>query len=499
MSCASVNISSGNLASVALPFVSIEQDTLSYVPWSHNAHDDPYGLSSCAQSNIKIRKPTDSTDCDGETDLQGLVSNILDEADSQDSFYSEGNLPTCNPVWSPKTLREELLQYFQSEAKTQSNPTFPPNYVSREALSKAQGPSVDKDVEDFCQQSSGLSINQWLFNLPNGDRDSYTLRPQKLPPGLPVPNTGNTYVSQIQQSKYNSTSASKDRGNSQPMNNFPDLSDVFKSEINNQCFHPYYEDHYIQSTAKPTSNEPYVPQDINQLVSSLQSFMAGEHDSLFRGDFPNVHRQTTGMHHEDSTLDQWKNTSLAMQTQKQLVGEFGAAQMERNGGVRKQTFNCDAFQDPPGFSPQNGEYFQQPKPFSASLNLPNQYQSKMAMQRENTSLPINVSMNQFSQHHVQQGQMQSKIKPQIQKEKKRMHMPGFLGEGFSTRPVANTNMRGGHKKQAFSQNLYFDHMQPQRYDGENSMVSTGNTQQLMQLMYPVNDPRRHSSMPISFI
>lgn len=35
------------------------------------------------------RKNTDHTDCDGETDLQGLVSNILDEADSHDS-YSEG-------------------------------------------------------------------------------------------------------------------------------------------------------------------------------------------------------------------------------------------------------------------------------------------------------------------------------------------------------------------------------------------------------------------------
>lgn len=39
---------------------------------------------------VLCRKPTDSTDCEGETDLQGLVSNILDETDSQDSYYSEG-------------------------------------------------------------------------------------------------------------------------------------------------------------------------------------------------------------------------------------------------------------------------------------------------------------------------------------------------------------------------------------------------------------------------
>ncbi|KAF1379753.1 hypothetical protein PFLUV_G00179310 [Perca fluviatilis] len=500
---------SGNnvaLPSMATPSVSLqEQNTASYMPWSHNAHDDPYGLINCAQNSIKSRKPTDNTSCDGETDLQGLVSNILDEADSQDSYYSEGTLPTCNPVWSPKTLREELLQYFQSEAKTQHNPTFPPNYVSREALSKAQGQSVDKDVEELYQQSNGLSTNQqWLFNLPNGDRDSHTLRPQKLPPGLPIPNTGHTYLSQVQQSKYDKMPA--ERGNNQPMNNFPDPSNGFRpqSEMNSPCFHPYYEDQYIQSSAKPTSNEQYGPQDINQLVSSFQSFMAGEHDSLCHGDFPNNHRPTVGTHHEDSMAEQWKITSPAMstqstpaiQTQKQLVGEFGTVQMQRNGGVRKQTFKRDAFQDLSGFSPQNTEYFQPPKPFSASLNRPNQYQSNLIMHRENTSLPINVGMNQYSKHHIQQGLIQSKLKPQMQREKKRMHMSGFLGEVFSTRPLTNSNMRGGDKKQ----NPYIDHvgsMQSQRFDGENSMVSVGNTQHLTPLMYPVNDPRRYSSVPIN--
>ncbi|XP_039979536.1 meiosis-specific coiled-coil domain-containing protein MEIOC isoform X2 [Xiphias gladius] len=484
-----------------------EQDTVSYVPWSHNAHDDPSELISCAQSSIKSRKPTDNTDYDGETDLQGLVSNILDEADSQDSYYSEGSLPTCNPVWSPKTLREGLLQYFQSETKMQHNPSFPPNYVSSEALGKAQGHSMDKEFEEFCQQSSGFATNQqWLFNLPNGDRDSYTLRPQKLPPGLPLPNIGNMYLSQIQQSKFDNTSADKDREDGQPVNNFPELSDVFRpqSEMSSPCFDPYYEDHHIQSSAKPISNEQYVPQDINQLVSSFQLFMAGEHDSFCHRDFPNMHKQTFGMLHEDSMVSQWKITSPAvstqstpaMQTQNKLGGEFGIGQRERNGGMRKPPFKRDAFQDLPGFSSQNTEYFQQPEPFSASIHLPNQYQNTMTMHREN----INVSINQYSKHHIQQGQIQNKIKPQVQKEKKVVHMSGLMGEGFSTRPVTNTHMREGDKKQVFSQNPYFDlqgGMHSQRFDGEHSIVSAGNTQQCMPLMYPVSDLRGHSSVPIS--
>ncbi|KAE8283408.1 Meiosis-specific coiled-coil domain-containing protein MEIOC [Larimichthys crocea] len=491
---AGVNVGGGggNNDGAALPFsipgVSLqEQDTSSYVPWSYNTDDDPYGLISCAQSSTKSRKPTEHIDCDGETDLQGLVSNILDEADSQESYYSEGCLPTSNPVWSPKTLRDELLQYFQSEAKMQYSPL---NYASRESVSKAQGQSLDKE---FSQHSNGLATSQpWLFNLPNGDRDSYTPRPQKLPPGLPVSNVGNACLSQIQQ---NTMSADKDRGNSQ--NHFPDLSDVFLPQSENNSFHPYFEDHYIQNSAKTTSSEQYMPQDINHLVSSFQSFMAGEHDGLCRGDFPNMHRQT-GMRHEESMAEQWKITGPAMQTQKQLVGEFGTAQMERNGDARNQTFKCNAFQDVPAFSPQN---FQQPnQPFPGSFNLPNQYQNKTTFHRENSSLPINMSMNQYSKNHIQQGKIQNRIRPQMQKEKKRMHTSGFPGEGFSTRPLTNSNMRGGDRKQVISQNMYFDHlgsMHSPRFGAENSRVSAGNTQQLLPIMYPVNDPRRHSSMPMN--
>ncbi|XP_076607598.1 uncharacterized protein moto [Chaetodon auriga] len=494
--------------SFSIPSVSVqEQDTAPYIAWSHNAHDDPYGLIKSAQ-RTKSRKPTDNTDCDGEADLQGLVSNILDEADSQDSYCNEGSLPTCNPIWSPKTLREELLQYFQSEVKTQNNPTFPLNYASCEALSKAQGQSVDKDVQDFCQQSNGLATSQqWLFNLPNADRDSSTLRPQKPPPGLAMPNMENTCLSQMQQSKYDNAEAERERRNSQTLNKFSDLSDVFRpqSEINNPCFHPYYEDQCFQSCTKPISNDQHLPQDINQLVNSFQSFMAGEHDSLCCGDFPDMHRQTVGMQHEDSMVEQWKITSPemstqgtpAVQTQKQGVGEFGRVQMQRNGGLRNQTFKYDAFQDLHDFSPHNTERSQQPNPFSGSFNLSNQYQNKMTMHRGATSFPINMNMNQYSKHHIQQRQIQSRMKPQMLKEKKRTHMAGCLGEGFSTRSQSNANMRAGDRRPAHSHYPYFFRLQSQRFDGESSMASAGNTQQFMPLVYPVNDPRGHSSVPIN--
>lgn len=54
---ASVNVAGGNrVFPFSTPNVSLqEQDTASNMPWSHNAHDDPYGLVNCAQSSSKSR------------------------------------------------------------------------------------------------------------------------------------------------------------------------------------------------------------------------------------------------------------------------------------------------------------------------------------------------------------------------------------------------------------------------------------------------------------
>lgn len=410
--------------------------------------------------------------------------HILKEILNYSSFRS---LPTCNPFWSPKTLRDELLQYFQLDVKT----TFPQNYVSYEAFSRTQGQSMDKDTKDSCQETNDHAIDQqWLFNLPKEDSDSYTHLPQKLPPGLPLPNIGSTYLPQTRHT-----------GDSQLFNNFHDFSDVFRpqNEMTSPCFYPPDEGPYIPSRANPaSSNEQYVPQDINQLVNSFQLFKTGEGDVCCYGDFPNMDKETVGMQHEDRMVEQWKITcppmskqsTPAIQTQNEMLGEFGTVQMERSGAVRNGSVNGDDFQDFLGFSPQNTEHFQQPKLTSGFFYIPNQYQNKMTMHRENNSLPVNMRTNPYLEHHLQQGQ----IKPETQKEKKSMHMFGVMGEGFSTRHVTNCNMRGEDKKQKpLSQN--FDHvgcMYSQRFDGKNT-VSAENIQQPMPLTCPVNDPGRHLS------
>ncbi|XP_060882894.1 uncharacterized protein moto [Labrus mixtus] len=432
------------------------------MPRSQSAHDDPYGLINYAQSNIKSR-----------------------------------SLPTCNPHWSP--LTEELLECSQSGAKSQQNQIFPTNYVSSEALSKTQGQSVNIDLEEFFQQ--------WHFNLPNGDRDIYT-HPQKVPSGRPMLDVRNAYLSQIQQRKHDYTSPDNDRGNGPLMNHYADLSNVLKSENEKSPtgFHPHDEDQLNQSRAKPISNDQYTPQDINQLVYSLQSFIAGENDSLCLGDIPNMHRQTVAMNFDDSMGDQYKispsdmspQTTSRVQIQKQLGRQFGTEQIERNGGAHNQSFNHHAYLDLPGFSPQNTDFFEQPKPPFASLNYQNRYQNKMTMHRQNASIP-NIGMKQFTKQQFLQAKIQGKIKPPMQEEKKRMLISSFLGEGDPARLQSNTDMRGD-EKQGLSKNLYFDpmgNMQFKRIDDDSNIFSAGNTQQLLPFSCPVNDPRRMPSVTIN--
>lgn len=392
------------------------------------------------------------------------------------------DLPANNSIWSPKTV-SDLRQCFQSESKTQHITTFRPNCASSVTANTV---NTDKDV--FQQPKEPAMSQQWLFNIPTGDKDYVNYRPTKLPPGLPIPHTDNTYQSPIQQDRHDNTTINEKRGNKNY--SFPDLSNVFspRSETNNPFLHSHYEDN-TPNSVKPISNEQYDSQDPNQLVTGFQSFMASEYDASFLGNFADVYRETQGRHNEDWIEEHWKFSSPSMathitpavQTQKEVM----RPQIERNGVMRNEMVNCDGIQDLHGFSTQNTEHFQQPKMFSGSVSLPNHYQTKMTMQKKNNLLPFNLKNNQCLN---QRDQMQSKIKSQMQKEKR---TSGILGENLYTSHITNCSTKVGDNQQNLD---HFGIMQSQMFGGENGRPSAKNGQQFMSCVYPVNDPKRHLNM-----
>lgn len=408
------------------------------------------------------------------------------------------SLPTCNPIWSPKTLKEELLQYFQPEPKTFNNPSFIPNHLPHETFSKAQQQTADKEVNELSQLSNGLAGGQqWSFNLPNGS--SYSIRPQKLPPGLPLFNKLTADVSQIQQYKHSMPSYNS-RGNDTPSKNVPVLNDIFRpqKDANTSCLDDLYEDQYNPTSVNPFFNERCVPEEMNQLVSSFRSFMPSDHGSSC-GDPQSKYKPAVDMLKEGLGQQCRKfnypavsaQNFPAAQTQKEPFNPMELMQNGRIGETRRQNFQLGDLQDLPEFSSERMEYFQKPKPFSAHLSFSNQH--KMVMHADNH----NLNMNQYSRHYSRLNQ--KKFKPQMEKENKIVQMSGFTGEGFARRQQTNTHMAEGDKHR-FSQSPYFDfqgNTLSQRRDGENITISAGNLQQFPPLPCSLNDLRRYSSMAMN--
>ncbi|XP_011476267.1 meiosis-specific coiled-coil domain-containing protein MEIOC isoform X1 [Oryzias latipes] len=471
-------------------FDNYQKDFTSHVSWSHTASNYSHETSDSSQNSFKKRNPTDNPDYEGEADLQGLVSNILDEKNASESYYSE-SLPGRNPIWSPKTLREEL-QCYPSEDKVFLNTPFSSNHIPHDMFNKAPQPMVE-----LSQQFNSVATNeQYHPNLTN--RDSCSLQLKKLPPGLPVPNAVNADSPEMRLNKYTWMSNNMEKEANQPLNNYPELSHIYKppNNMNGSPFDAFYDDCSIQAPVNATHNKQYAQGGMNQLVRSFQSLIASENDHISPGDFPNMHKKPQSML-KDRKTEQYQIYSQAMSPQsapvmqnaKQLMDNLGSVQHGRAGDLRKQTCNRDGSQHLSHFSPHHRDYFQQSNQSSPCFEVTNHSQKRMATDY------TNVGTSPYFNYHIPQTQMH-KIKQQMQKEKRRTPAPGFHGEDFSKRHQINTYVTP-EKKTQFSHNIYFQGSMQSHRAEEHHMVCAENSTRFRPFVRPGKDLRRHSSSDVN--
>ncbi|XP_019722093.1 uncharacterized protein moto [Hippocampus comes] len=424
---ACVNGDGGNSSFSESGFSPQEEGVAEFKLWSPTAHSNPYELTNCALNSIKSRKTTEKHEIEEEVDLQCLVSSILDEGDEiQSGFYNRGNPSPANGLWSPKTLKEDFLQYPGVEA----NDKLP---YSRPSDAFIRSQMVSRN-ERFLQKLSGISAHpHWPSSVRNGDRDSYGSHPNGLPPVLPIPKTANHLPPQTLESNHE-PSADLYAANHRSFNNFPQISDAF--QFQNKMSKPLC-DHYESATsAKPIhDNQQDMPEHMNQLVSGLHSLLADESNQGRYGCFPNIERETE--YPEDSILEQRKfpSQSMPMLREKQLEGEFWGRDI-------KPAFKRKDVQEPSWLGNGIAEYSPQLKPVSLSLNPPNQ-------------CPNIINRNQYSNLRSKQGQY--KMKSLMQKETK---MSGF----FEERPQTVARVAETHGRP------HVDHLGGmERFNGENIM------------------------------
>lgn len=382
---------------------------------------------------------------------------------------------TRSSIWSP--LGEEKLQNFQPDAKRQQNPTFLPS----QAPCLAQGQAIGKNVNIFYQHYSDTITRQLQsFNAYN----AHTPHP---PPNLPLPNKGSAYLPQSQWNKYNSTSALDSVGSIQNLNKLPAISEVFfpQNEMTGPSFGPH-DDQQIQISADPLCYEPYSPQAVNQIVNSFQSLMTADHEHLLQGDTPVLTGEKVGLYQEEKMNYRTMSTH-APPTSKEMVGDYGKIHMEKNRAVRSKLPKCTSSRSA---SLPHTQTFQQAQFYSGSSSLHNR-QQKIPLATKSTVLPVNVRANHHYRQHAQQGQ--SRNKPQLVKEKRRTHMSGSQGEGYSARSASNFHTRGGESKRYPPPNS----PQPQTCAGDNVRVKGLSTQQLGPAVFHANNPAGHSAMNFS--
>ncbi|KAI4888061.1 hypothetical protein NFI96_019625, partial [Prochilodus magdalenae] len=411
-----------------------DEPQLPYNSWA--AQDDPYQLMNCAQGISKKRNLIDGTDCGSETDLYGLVSTILEETEPMDSYFSQelvilelsSVILTLNTdlnrtsaglktVWSPKSVKEDNLQYISSDAKMQSSTgMLQSNHLSPEPMERDSDQSAD-----IYQHFNGFDFTDpaWLFSTCNGEPEAYTPGVQDLtrpPPGLSAPTTVSSFFSKgrVAKSEYRLPMPGKESSFCSPGGalseniDYPDDLCCLPNKVNESYFSPY-QDFPALSRPKMQKSRSFFMQDANKLASNIQALLLGEQQDVYKSELVQNNLVKT---HDENTVNL---KSLPFQKTSAFVSHIPSLKREVTGSFREQRA-CDGGKCQPlqsdytlkefsGFG-QPSDYFDQPKIFSPPFNPSIPPQNKETTQKESPT--PQSSFHQY--HHSQSNQYQSPAK-----------------------------------------------------------------------------------------
>ncbi|XP_038241217.1 meiosis-specific coiled-coil domain-containing protein MEIOC isoform X2 [Dermochelys coriacea] len=166
--------------------------SLLYAPWS--TYGDDIKQSAVSQISVKNRIQTERNDYGSETDLYGLVSNILEEQEKSQPYFAEG---TCSSnlksVWPMNTTRfadhHDLLESKRPVVAAISQQVF----YSGESISAAEKPCLhsgnlasQQKIDELYHGFTSMDLEeQWLYPSRNDHGSCYNMQTNenaKTPP-----------------------------------------------------------------------------------------------------------------------------------------------------------------------------------------------------------------------------------------------------------------------------------------------------------------------------
>ncbi|XP_066484752.1 meiosis-specific coiled-coil domain-containing protein MEIOC isoform X1 [Tiliqua scincoides] len=158
--------------------------SLFYVPWSTYADDIKQPPSS--QISVKNRIQTERNDYGSETDLYGLVSNILEEQDKSQPYFAEGACASgLKSVWPVSTTRFTDHPDLLSETKRPVDGAIPqPAFYGGESLPVSDKQylhvgniTLQQKVDDLYHGLTNIDLDeQWLYPSRNDHVSCYNIQ-----------------------------------------------------------------------------------------------------------------------------------------------------------------------------------------------------------------------------------------------------------------------------------------------------------------------------------
>lgn len=280
--------------------------------------------------------------------------------------------------WSPKSQKENSLQYLNSELKVQSSSGMQHNPEPGIKLHTRPMERDSNQSADMFPHFSGFEAADpsWLFSPCNGESKSESCTPAFLnlprpPPGLDISHAMRAHFSKSKPVKSEHSNFCSNSG---------EISEGLET-LNDQCCLPNktndsyfssYQDFSGLSGPKVEKNRPLSMQDVSKLAMNFEAFLMGEQEGMYNRESV----QSSYMKVQDENTTELKD--LPFQRMPAFEGHLASLKRE----VTREQRCTD-------FGQESAGYFEPPKPFSPSFNF-STHQSKESNQREARNLQTGI-------------------------------------------------------------------------------------------------------------